>query len=81
MSSTLRQHDGKIPGMRQQWVAHDKPGGQAAQRRLRQQAAIHAKQRRTVAGVEVDANGRTPAGLIVPGMEPRQRVQRKPRWS
>lgn len=54
----------KLPtGM--QWVAHC---GKAAQARIRRQRErLEAKAAKARYGVEVDANGRTPAGLIVPG--------------
>lgn len=71
MSSVLKRESAKV-GHKLQWVAHDKPKGQAAARRLRQQAAIEAKRRKVTFGVDVDTDGRTPAGLIVPGQEPRR---------
>lgn len=55
-----------------QWIAHD--GRRARDRRRRQQHAIEAKRRKAIAGLPVDANGRTPAGLIVPGFEPLRRL-------
>jgi hypothetical protein len=53
-----------------QWIAHC---GSRQQTRLRRQREHReAKERKAAAGVEVGTDGRTPAGLIVPGFEPRE---------
>jgi hypothetical protein len=62
-----------------QWRHHSGKREQA--RNLKRIQAQQAKVRATIAGVDVDERGRTPAGLIVPGMEPRQPMRVKPRWS
>jgi hypothetical protein len=64
MSSVLKGLS-QIAGRKQQWVAHDKPGGRAANRRLRQRAALEARNLKRHYGVAIDAEGRTPAGIIV----------------
>jgi hypothetical protein len=72
MSSPLHDISRKL-GQRVQWLAHDKANGQAAQRRLRQQRTLAARSMKEMYGIDVDANGRTPAGLIVPGAVPESR--------
>lgn len=71
MSSILKRKSAEA-GHKVQWIGHDKRNGKAAQRRLRQQAALAAKSRKQTFGIDVDTEGRTPAGLIIPGQEPRR---------
>ena len=45
-------------------------GKRECARRLRQLAALQAKRTKAQYGVEVDATGRTPAGLVIPNFKP-----------
>jgi hypothetical protein len=62
VSSIAHPHRSLPPG--KQWVSHDKPGGQAARRRLRQQAALQAKKMKREYGSSA-VSGMTDEGALL----------------